>query len=157
MCRKDCPRFILKIMAEQQNYQNHTRWYPLQHFIITPLLLINFVRQIYNFFRDSSMQNLYWIFIAFMLILIALAARLQALKAQDRVIRLEEKMRYREILPKELAAAAVNLPMPQIIALRFASDAELSELVQKIINGELKESKEIKQAIKNWRGDYLRV
>jgi len=90
-------------------------------------------------------------------IILSVAARLQALKAQDRVIRLEERLRYREILSTDLAEKASNFKPSQIIALRFASDSELPELVSKVISGELNSSKEIKLAIKNWRGDYLRV
>ena len=89
--------------------------------------------------------------------LLSLAARLQALKAQDRVIRLEEKLRYREILPADLAEKTAALQTGQMLALRFASDHELPELVQRTLNGEFKDNKEIKTAIKNWRGDYLRV
>lgn len=95
--------------------------------------------------------------LAIALIGLQVAARLQALKAQDRVIRLEEKLRYSEILPADLAAEAYKLPIGKILALRFAPDEELPELVRKTLNGELKTSKEIKQAVKNWRGDYLRV
>jgi hypothetical protein len=91
------------------------------------------------------------------LILLALAARLQVLKAQDRVIRLEERLRFQGLLSDDLAQKAANLPVGKLIALRFASDEELPELVQKCLNGELKSSKEIKLAVKNWRGDYLRV
>lgn len=90
-------------------------------------------------------------------IILSVAARLQALKAQDRVIRLEERLRYREILSADLAEKASNFKTSQIIALRFAPDPELPELVSKVIRGELNSSKEIKIAIKNWRGDYLRV
>ena len=97
------------------------------------------------------------ILLAVGLILLSLAARLQALKAQDRVIRLEERLRYQAVLPSALAQEAANLKTGQMIALRFASDAELPQLVEKTLNGELQTSKEIKLAIKNWRGDYLRV
>lgn len=97
------------------------------------------------------------ILLAIGLILLSLAARLQALKAQDRVIRLEERLRYQAVLPNDLAQEAAKLKTGQMIALRFASDAELPQLVEKTLNGELQTSKEIKLAIKNWRGDYLRV
>ncbi len=97
------------------------------------------------------------ILLAIGLILLSLAARLQALKAQDRVIRLEESLRYSMVLPEDLAQKAGKLKTGQIIALRFASDAELPELIEKTLNGEFQTSKEIKLAIKNWRGDYLRV
>jgi transcription elongation GreA/GreB family factor len=90
-------------------------------------------------------------------ILMVIAARLQALKAQDRLIRLEERLRYTRLLPPELAAQAMTMRTGTTIALRFASDDELEKLVTQVLNGELTTSKEIKRAITNWNGDYLRV
>lgn len=89
--------------------------------------------------------------------LLTLVARAQALRAQDRVVRLEEKLRYQGLLSKDLAGKAETLKTGQLIALRFASDEELPSLVERTLNGEFKDSKEIKLAIKNWRGDFLRV
>lgn len=144
-------------MKETQNYQNHTRWYPLVHFVITPLLFVNLIWQIVRFSQEKTLDRGESLMMAVVFILMSLAARLQALRAQDRVIRLEEKLRYKEILPADLFEKTENLKTGQIIALRFASDAELPELVQRTLNGEFSSNKEIKQAIKNWRGDYLRV
>ncbi|MEO7539975.1 MAG: DUF6526 family protein, partial [Pyrinomonadaceae bacterium] len=93
----------------------------------------------------------------FALILMVFTSRLQALRAQDRVIRLEERLRYLNVLPGETAGHAANLRTGQIIALRFASDAELPELITAVMDRKLTTSKEIKMAIKNWRGDHLRV
>lgn len=144
-------------MAEQQTYQNHVRFFPLVHFILFPILLFNLIWQAVRLYQEPSWDRAEWLLMAVAFIIISIAARLQALKAQDRVIRLEEKLRYYEVLPKDLADKAVKLKTSQIIALRFAPDEELAELVQKVLSGELKELKEIKLAIKNWRGDYLRV
>ena len=99
----------------------------------------------------------FWVLLSIVLILMALAARLQALKAQDRVIRLEERIRYKDVLSPELAARAADLPVSQIIALRFASDGELAGLVERILNGEFAKTKDIKLAIKEWRADNFRV
>lgn len=144
-------------MAETQNYQNHVRWYPLVHFFLTPILLFNFVWQIVRLYQEPNWDRAENLLLAIGLIALSLAARLQALKAQDRVIRLEELLRYKEILPPDLYEQTKNLRTGQIIALRFASDEELTELVRKTLSGELKSSKEIKLAVKKWRGDYLRV
>lgn len=95
--------------------------------------------------------------VAAALIILSLAARIQALKAQDRIIRLEERLRYNRLLTGDVAEKASTLPIGQIIALRFASDDELPSLVQRTLDGEFKTNKEIKLAVKNWRGDYLRV
>lgn len=144
-------------MSETQNYNNHVRWYPLVHFFLTPIFLFNIIWQAVRLYQDPNWDRAESLLLAIAFIGLQIAARLQALKAQDRVIRLEEKLRYREILPADLAVQAANLKVGQILALRFASDEELPELVRKTINGELKTNKDIKQAVKNWRGDYLRV
>ncbi len=148
-------------MADNQNYSNHTRWYPLFHFVIVPLLLLNLIEHIVRIFTapnaDARLEQIFWSIFSFTLILLALAARLMALKVQDRVIRLEERLRYRDLLSAELAAKAAELPVRQIIALRFASDAEIGGLVERVLSGELSSQKEIKLAIKQWRGDYLRA
>jgi hypothetical protein len=84
-------------------------------------------------------------------------ARLFALAVQDRVIRLEEQLRYERMLPAELQARAGELTMEQIIALRFASDAELTALTRKVLEEKLTERKAIKQLVKNWKPDYWRA
>jgi len=147
-------------MAEQ-NYSNHTRWYPLFHFVVMPLLVLNLLSHLVRLFLaapESGRKALaFWTVLSLALILLALASRLQALKAQDRVIRLEERLRYREVLSPELVKKAEGLRTGQIISLRFAPDDELAGLVERTLNGEFAKTKEIKQAIKNWRADYLRV
>ncbi|MDQ3132941.1 MAG: DUF6526 family protein [Acidobacteriota bacterium] len=144
-------------MDKTQNFQNHVRWYPLVHFVITPLLLLNLIWQIVWLSLERSWDRAENLLVAIALILISLGARLQALAAQNRVIRLEEYLRYKEILPADVAVRAMNLKTSQIIALRFASDEELPELVRRTVNGEFEDTKAIKLAVKNWRGDYLRV
>lgn len=144
-------------MQQTQNYQNHIRWYPFVHFFLVPIFLFNLIWQIVRLYQEPSWDRAEWVLFSFALLLSIPAARLQALKAQDRVIRLEERLRYKEILPADLAVRAADLKTGKILALRFASDEELPELVRKTLNGELESPKEIKQSIKNWRGDYLRV
>jgi hypothetical protein len=144
-------------MTDQQNYQNHTRWHPLVHFVITPLLLINFVWALVCVVMEFDWFRAQYLLLSFTVILLSIAARLQSLKAQARVIRLEEKLRYREVLSTELAGRFHELRTGQIIALRFASDEELAGLVERTLNREFADTRSIKQAITNWRGDYLRV
>ena len=147
-------------MAEQ-NYSNHVRWFPLFHFVVMPLLLLNFLSHLVRLFMaapESGRKTLaFWVLLSIVLILMALASRLMALKVQDRIIRLEERLRYNRLLTGDVAEKAATLPTGQIIALRFASDDELPSLVQRTLDGEFKANKEIKLAVKNWRGDYLRV
>lgn len=143
-------------MAEQ-NFANHTRWYPLAHFVIAPIALANLIYQGVKLYRHPSYDGIWMVVIALTLILLSVAARLQALKAQDRVIRLEERMRYASLLTPELARKASELPIGTIIAMRFASDAELPEIASAAVEGKFSTSKDLKQAIKQWKVDDHRV
>lgn len=148
-------------MADQQNYSNHVRWFPLFHFVVMPLLALNFLSHLVRLFLappQSGRKTLaFWVLLSIALILLALASRLMALTVQNRVIRLEEKLRYREVLSPDLAKRASGLRLGQIIALRFASDEELPGLVERTLNGEFSKPKEIKMAVKDWQADHLRV
>lgn len=143
-------------MAEQ-NYSNHTRWFPLFHFVIGPLLAINLIYQTVRLFQEPSIDRGIWVVVCAVFILMILAARLQALMVQNRVIRLEEKLRYKDVLSADLATKAHKLSVGQIIALRFASDEELPNLIERTLAGEFEKPKNIKMAIKNWRSDHLRA
>ena len=147
-------------MADTQSYANHTRWFPFFHFVVMPLLLLNFFDHVVRIFTNvgsERWEQAFWAVFSIVLILLAFSARVMALKVQDRVIRLEERLRYRDVLSADLAAKASDLSVGQIIALRFASDAELGGLVERALNGEFAKPKDIKLAIKDWRGDYLRA
>ncbi len=151
-------------MADQapQNFSNHTKLVPLFHFVLLPLLFVNLLwrgYRVYLVINDSHgrAQPLLDLLVAFILIGLALAARIFALQAQDRVIRLEEKLRWKEVLSPDLAKRFSEVGRSQIIALRFAPDDELPGLAARVLAGELSEPKAIKQAIKNWRPDYHRV
>jgi hypothetical protein len=146
-------------MPEPQNYKNHTRFHPPFHFFVLPVLIINFFFAIWGMIRHwpDHPHLLPW------LILISLVgfmgfglSRGYALKAQDRIIRLEEKLRYAALLSPDLLTRSQSLTVGQIIALRFASDAELPALIQRALDENLT-AKQIKQSITTWRPDYLRV
>lgn len=140
-----------------QNYANHTRWQPVLHFFALPVMLINFIWAIVDCVKHPGANQCWWIVVSAALVVVTVVARTSALKAQDRVIRLEERLRYHQILPPDLAAQAGSLTEPQMIALRFASDGELEGLVRETLAGKFAKSSEIKQAIKNWRADNFRV
>ena len=147
-------------MAVEQNYSNHTRWYPLFHFVVMPLLLLNFLDHLVRIFTnagDARFDQVGWTVLGLTLILLALAARLMILTVQDRVIQLEERLRYAGLLSPELNARCSGLTRGQIIALRFAHDDELSGLVERTLNGDFATTKDIKLAVKNWRADDLRA
>ena len=139
-----------------QNYSNHTRFDKLYHFTIVPLVLVGLVGSIVNLCTSSS-SNIYvsalLVLVFFLLFLVAGLARIYSLKVQDRVIRSEENFRHYLLTGKPLDS---NLHIRQVIALRFASDAEFPALAQRVLVENLSPS-QIKKAIANWRGDYYRV
>jgi len=140
-----------------QSYSNHTRWHPPFHFFLMPVLLINFIVSIVYCVIHPSWSQGWWIVVSAALLLLGFLARTNSLKVQDRIIRLEEQLRYQRLLPADLAQQASSLTVQQLIALRFAEDQELPGLVRKVVSGKLTETKAIKQAIKNWRADTFRV
>jgi hypothetical protein len=141
----------------QQTYANHRRWHPPFHFFVMPVLLINFIWSIVDCVMEPGWNQARWIVVSAALVGLGFLARTNALKVQDRVIRLEEKVRYQQLLPADLARQAAALRVGQMIALRFASDQELDGLVREVLAGRLTKSSEIKKAIKNWRSDTFRV
>jgi hypothetical protein len=146
-------------MPAPQTFKNHTRYDPIFHFLIIPLLLLNFLFAIYITVHNWPAYqhlHLWWIVMAIVFFLMAGRARDAALKVQDRVIRLEERLRLRTLLPPADLAHIDELTVPQLTALRFASDAELPALVHKTLTQNL-EPKAIKQNITHWRADNYRV
>ncbi|HQR34330.1 MAG TPA: DUF6526 family protein [Blastocatellia bacterium] len=140
-----------------QSFASHTRWHTPYHFVLFPILFIHFAWCIWRITQDLSLEHAEQLLLSFGLLLMMLLVRVNPLKAQDRIIRLEEQLRYQRLLPADLAARASALPVRFIVALRFASDAELPDLAQRAVDGAFAKPKELKEAIKNWRGDYFRV
>lgn len=142
----------------EQNVKNHVRFVPLYHFFALPMLIVNFGWSIYRWITAGfSIGGLEWVLTSAALFLGVVYPRLFALSVQDRVIRLEERLRYERVLPEELRWRADELTVDQFVSLRFASDEELEKLMQKVLDGKLTERKAIKQLIKNWRPDSLRA
>jgi hypothetical protein len=146
-----------------QTYANHTRFDPPFHFFLLPVFALGLILSLIHFFyhlRESDLRdNIH----SFLLILLAVAmltlvlkVRLYALKVQDRIIRLEERLRLTQLLSDPLRSRIPELTEGQLIGLRFASDAEIPKLVERTLNEKLKR-KDIKQSIQNWRPDYWRV
>lgn len=145
-------------MAEStQNYQNHAKLVPLYHYVLTAILLINFLAMAYHAVREPDMYHLWAVVMAAALIMIALFARVFALKAQDRVIRLEERLRMRELLPADLKSRIQDFTADQLVALRFASDAELPELAATVLRDNIQKRDAIKKMVKTWRADEHRL
>ena len=144
-------------MTSPQNYANHTRWHPPIHFFVLPVMFINFVWAIVDFVKAPGRDSVWWIVVSAALVMLTVCARTYALKVQDRVIRLEETLRYQKVLSSGLLEKTSTLRPRQIVALRFAPDEELESMVSAVVSGKLAKPAEIKQAIKTWRSDYFRV
>lgn len=144
-------------MKETQNYKNHARWFPPFHFVLAPLMLINLIYWSIRLYQEPGWDHAMLVVLGVALFILTAVARFFALKNQDRIIRLEERIRYRRILDPELFARSEDLSLAQIIALRFAEEEELGDLVAKVLDGELESVKDIKLAVRNWRADHHRV
>lgn len=143
-------------MVEQQSYANHIRYDPGFHFTLFPVAVITEIVLIRLAWKQPSALAWWWVVVGAMACWGILKMRLYSLTVQDRVIRLEEQLRMAKVLPESQHALIPQLTRKQLVALRFASDAELSPLVARCVAEKL-DSKQIKQAIKEWRGDYHRV
>ena len=144
-------------MADTQNFANHTRWQPPFHFFVAPVMLINFIVSVVLFVRWPGWSAGWWIVVSLALLVLTFLVRLNSLKVQDRLIRLEEKLRCQHLLSPALAEQTGALTIPQVVALRFAGNDELEGLASAVVAGKLSQPKEIKQAVKNWRADTFRV
>jgi hypothetical protein len=144
-------------MAEQ-SFANHTKVFPPFHFFVLPVLLVNLGVQIYwlkVFWITFS--GVFGVLLALALLVGFLSARMFALSVQDRVIRLEERLRYQRLLPTDLQPRIDEFTVAQLVSLRFASDTELPALARKVLDEKMQERKAIKQLVKNWKPDYLRA
>ena len=142
----------------EQHFGNHTKFVPLFHIFVLGVLTLNFGWSIYRWkMAGFSVDGLVSILLAAALILLAFFGRIFALAVQDRVIRLEERLRYERMLPADLRPRIGEFTVGQLVSLRFASDAELPVLARKVLDEKLADRKAIKKLIKNWKPDYLRA
>jgi hypothetical protein len=149
--------------SEPQSFAHHTRWDPPYHFFIAPVFVLGVVLALIHFFAHITQGDFRDHLHAFLLILLAVALlltvlkmRAYALKVQDRVIRLEERLRLTQLLPEPLRSRVPELTVDQLCGLRFASDAEIPKLVERTLSEKLSRT-DIKKAIQTWRPDYWRV
>jgi len=149
-------------MPAPQTYKTHVRWDPAWHFFMVPMLMLNIVVASYKLVHDwHTVDNHHviygwWVIISIVFFMAIMKSRMFPLKAQDRIIRLEERLRLAALLSAEELAASHALTEDQLIGLRFASDAELPALVTRTLKENLTR-KQIKEAIVNWRPDNFRV
>jgi hypothetical protein len=145
-------------MAERtpQTLANHVKFDPPFHYFIAPVFAISWVISVIFAIRHPNFVH-FWIVIFNTALLVAVTRfRQYALKVQDRVIRLEERLRLATLLPDSQRSQIARLTERQLIALRFASDAEIPILVEQTLSSNLAPA-DIKKAIKTWRPDYWRV
>jgi hypothetical protein len=151
----------------EQNFSNHGKFVPMFHFFVIPVLFANVIWNIASASRilkhsaaiSASLLTVVAlsILVPIALLLLAFLTRLFALGVQDRVIRLEERMRYERLLPEDLKPRIGEFTINQLVSLRFASDAELPALARKVLDGKMNGRKVIKQMVQDWRADYQRV
>jgi len=145
-------------MAEKkpQTFANHARLDPLFHFFVLPVFALSTIAAVVLFLWHPSLHS-GWRFVLLAAAAVAVfKVRLYALRVQDRVIRLEERLRLASLLPEPLRSRIPELTEGQLIALRFASDAEVSKLADRALAEKLSPA-DIKKSIQAWRPDYWRV
>jgi hypothetical protein len=143
--------------ANTQNFENHAKTVPAFHFFVLPVLFLNFISSIVRVFRAPTYWTVVSLLVSIALVLFALTARMFALTVQDRVIRLEMRLRLQQVLPQDLEPRIPEFTVNQLVSLRFASDEELPELARKVLDEKLNDRKAIKKLIRNWQPDYLRA
>lgn len=140
----------------EQSFSNHAKFDPAFHFVLMPIAAANFFTQVVGLVRIPSASGAWQTILAIAAIIAVLKFRIYALKVQDRVIRLEERLRLASLLPASAHPRIAELTESQLVALRFASDAELPDLFERTVTGRLT-GKNIKKAISTWRPDTYRV
>lgn len=144
-------------MSQTQNFENHTRLVPAFHFVVLPIFLLNFVWSAERVIHSFSMGTVVSLLVSIALVLLAFTARIFALTVQDRVIRLETRLRMQQVLPADLRVRIPEFTVDQLVSLRFASDAELPALARKVLDEKLMDRKAIKKMIHDWQPDLLRA
>lgn len=144
-------------MPAPQSYANHKRYVFGYHVVLFLILTLNLAWSIREAVREPGIDSLMEVLVGAGLILLFWYARMFALTVQNRVIRLEERLRLAQLLPNDLKDRVNELGTAQLVALRFASDAEVPVLVRRVLLENLRDQDTIKRAIKEWRPDYLRA
>jgi hypothetical protein len=140
-----------------QNFENHAKFVPGFHAAVLGIFTINLGWSLYRVAHAFSAESVISLLLAIAFILLAFYSRIFALTVQDRVIRLEMRLRMQQLLPAELRARIPEFGVNQLVALRFASDAELPVLAKKVLDEKLNNRKAIKKMIRDWQPDMLRA
>jgi hypothetical protein len=144
-------------MTKAQSFEHHAKFFPPFHFVAGPILIINLVSSIYRVIHAFSAGAVMALLLAVGLLALAMSARMMVLKVQDRVIRLEMRLRMAEVLPPDLRARIGEFSVGQLVALRFAGDAELPELSRQVLANKMTDRPAIKKLIRDWQPDFQRA
>jgi len=144
-------------MPESQTLKNHRRLVPTYHIGVLSALLVYIMFTAYRFAMTPGLDTAINLIVSLALMLLAISLRSQILRVQDRLIRLEMRLRMQQLLPQDLRNQIDRLDVKQLVALRFASDAELAELTRQVLSGALTSQNDIKARIRDWQGDFLRA
>jgi hypothetical protein len=147
---------MFRFERRPQSFANHGKIVPVYHVLAFGILLVDLGYSALQLWRAPSFAAGLGLALAVALLILFLAMRVFAVTVQDRVIRLEERLRLERLLPPDLRARIPELEIPQLVALRFASDAELPELVRAVLSERLVDRRAIKRRIRDWRPDYER-
>jgi hypothetical protein len=143
-------------MSKPQNFANHTQRHPPYHFVVVPVMLANFIIAIVWAVQRPNFHHIWFAVFSLAVLLLTLIVRMYSAKVQDRVIRLEERLRLQALAPQQWHAQIYKLTEDQLIGLRFAADEEAVELAKQALEQNLTR-KQIKERIKNWRADNWRI
>jgi hypothetical protein len=143
--------------TDTQSHANHARYVPGYHFVLSALLLVVLGWQVVSLVRFPGFSSLVGVILAVCLVLMYWYMRAFAVTVQDRVIRLEERLRLAEMLPPELHPRIPEFSLAQLVALRFASDGELPVLARRVLDERITDQHAIKGMITQWRADHLRA
>lgn len=143
--------------AKPQSFEHHARIVPLFHVVLFGILVVNLVWALYKAVTAFSWPTLLAALMAFAFLEMFFFMRLFPLTVQDRLIRLEMRLRLEKLLPADLKGRIPELTAEQLIGLRFASDEEMAALVREVFEKKLSRRKEIKARIRQWQADHLRV
>ncbi len=154
--KRHAHRYNRGMERKPQNYANHAKYDPWFHFFLLPVAGLMVIGSLWAVITNPGLRSARYLVFSVWLLVLAFKTRTYSLRQQDRIIRLEEKLRLASVLPEDLRRRIPELSDAQLVALRFVSDGELPGLVQKTLAENLA-PKQIKQSIVTWRPDYSRI
>jgi hypothetical protein len=145
------------VSAPNQSFAHHVRLVPPFHFGVLPILAVNLLWCLYQLFQVPSWPTVLSTLMALAFIGMAIYGRNFALAVQDRLIRLEMRLRLERLLAADLKARIPELSVSQLVGLRFAADDELPALAREVLEQRITDRKEIKRRVKSWQADHQRA